>query len=126
MRTTYAFVYTNTCVRACIGARVALIDACADADGLLAVEGGLAPGAHTLVSLSLDRHRSVYYFCVLTGVLAGTKGEGESLPSRRSVAITWYREYPIVYPLEYPIQYPLEYPLVYPLEYPIQYPSEYP
>ena len=59
-------------VRACAGARVALIDACADADGLLAVEGGLAPGAHTLVSLSLDRHRSVYYFCVLTGVLTGT------------------------------------------------------
>ncbi len=58
-------------MRACIGARVALIDACADADGLLAVEGGLAPGAHTLVSLSLDRHRSVYYFCVLTG---GTLG----------------------------------------------------
>ncbi len=47
-------------MRARVGARVALIDACADADGLLAAEGGLAPGAHTLVSLSLDRHRSVY------------------------------------------------------------------
>jgi hypothetical protein len=88
MRTTYACAYTNTntWMRACVGARVALIDACADADGLLAAEGGLAPGAHTLVSLSLDRHRSVYYLCVLTGVLTGTT-TGAYLEQARSTIL---------------------------------------
>ncbi len=94
----HTLVYTQirACVRACVGARVALIDACANADGLLAVEGGLAPGAHTLVSLSLDRHRSVYYFCVLTGVLTGTT-TGAHLAQPRSTILdtTRIRRFPI-------------------------------
>ncbi len=78
-------------MRACTGARVALIDACADADGLLAAEGGLAPGAHTLVSLSLDRHRSVYsqgysHRGTHTGDSRVLRGKGKS--PRRSVATT--------------------------------------
>jgi hypothetical protein len=57
--------------------------------GLLAVEGGLAPGAHTLVSLSLDRHRSVYsqgYSRVLRG--KGKVSRAEDLWPLRGIGST--------------------------------------